>query len=704
MVVSTTTPAINLGSELPLALLPVRLETRFLGGAADRQLLIRIYPDDLHIESYEPRLTESEIAWGEHFWTQFKEAKGDTSKEQAAWGQLVERFGVPRATRLCEALLPTNLPALDREPPAFPSHVPRTDTWTRTPETRVLPGRWVALGYAGGRQVFAVAGNQVPDTLAVGPSPDLQRGFDAETLANDPAVGWLVDFAAAERVGMGLRVSRANGLPADGRLERLLVFGVKSSLSGARSAELLAELLTAHRYTSGLDFVLQGTPTNNTPEARSGHSSGGVVGTNGRRPYAGPVAADPAEGADYVLMARALGLPSSVFDRLRHADATEQRDAYHMNSVLWKATWGYYLEHLLAGAGQLSTAAIRQAREHCVSYVRGRGPLPVMRVGQQPYGILPIASLDLWPRTGSTFNERLAKVLHVLRDHWRRSLPSVPRLPGATDSAQELLRVLAMSPTSVGYVAGTSRPVALLPTAPGQLPRRPEQVAPRAGSRPVQDLAAAVGLNWAPRIARTVHATLPPAARLLGRLVQPATATDGSEPRPEVLSERDTVQPEPNYLQWLVVQGHAAIRDQAPTPRPDTLLYLLLRHAALLEYLGAAFQLLRRGDPPVVAADAAREPEQADARTPSPWHLMTMAAPGLNPSQVGAYLDSIKQRLLEERRVRDVTPPGAIWRRNLYEVGGGLPTDVADAVRELAGHLRSLVYLAGRPSAVLGRY
>src|SRR5215469_14735074 len=58
---------------LPLVLLPVRIETAYLPGAAGTDLVVCVYPDDIHVDTHEPELTAAELAAGTAYW-------------QAVWG------------------------------------------------------------------------------------------------------------------------------------------------------------------------------------------------------------------------------------------------------------------------------------------------------------------------------------------------------------------------------------------------------------------------------------------------------------------------------------------------------------------------------------------------------------------------------------------------------------------------------------------
>ena len=55
---------VSLDASLPLVLLPVRIETRFRG----RDLLIRVYPDEIAADSHEPELTPDELKLGFAHW------------------------------------------------------------------------------------------------------------------------------------------------------------------------------------------------------------------------------------------------------------------------------------------------------------------------------------------------------------------------------------------------------------------------------------------------------------------------------------------------------------------------------------------------------------------------------------------------------------------------------------------------------------
>ena len=204
-----------------------------------------------------------------------------------------------------------------------------------------------------------------------------------DVLAIDPGLRWLVDFSAAEAAGMAVRVP----LTADDvRLgfDTLLVFGLRTSPDPAAEATALEALVAAHRSTHGMATVPADTATNNTGDGAVPLPAAGVTSPAER-------GAPPAADAAGSLLATALGIDAAAVGPLGGADDRADADAAAMLSLLWPATGGYFLEQLFA-VGPDPAAA----RRHAVDYVRPDGPLPIMRVGRQPYGVLPVTSLDRW--------------------------------------------------------------------------------------------------------------------------------------------------------------------------------------------------------------------------------------------------------------------------------------------------------------------
>lgn len=104
---SFTDPRQQLGrlpDSSPFALFPVRLETRFVTGgdaegAPQERLLVRIYPDDCSIDTFEPALSATELASAQRYWQYVWRACRVEGDERAAWRDLVTAHGSGRLHR-----------------------------------------------------------------------------------------------------------------------------------------------------------------------------------------------------------------------------------------------------------------------------------------------------------------------------------------------------------------------------------------------------------------------------------------------------------------------------------------------------------------------------------------------------------------------------------------------------------------------------
>lgn len=420
----------------PLVLLPVRIETRF----TEQELLVRIYPDTIHVDTHEPDLTPAEAEAGQRFWADTA-ASADPEAAVGVWRGLAATYGPARAAWIA------------RSTRTGGGRVGAgTGSWSRAPKARLLPTRWHVRGHYvnhwGAERTWEVVGNEIPRDLAVGPDPQapLPEGLADGVTPVDEGMRWLVDFEAAERVGMAVRVPRS-GDWQDG-LDALYVVGVDEDKGPAEGAAALAALLEAHYYTDGFGFLEPGTPTNNTETERAGATA--RAEELSERYRLGDAAAVPPgphpAGSVAAALTGALGLGTAgaaLFSR--DAKGARVDHQAEVNTVTWQAHLGYFLANLLR---EVPTAGTTALRRFYIDRVRPGGHLPVLRLGDQPYGVLPTsASPPYSTENGGTL------IAYVLSAVANTAGELGPHVRGGENGMADLVEVLALQPRTVSYEA-----------------------------------------------------------------------------------------------------------------------------------------------------------------------------------------------------------------------------------------------------------
>ncbi|MFJ8579359.1 hypothetical protein [Micromonospora sp. NPDC093277] len=669
-------PQWQLSTQWPVALLPVRVETRFVDTPTGTELWLRILPDVLHVDTHQPRLTDDEVTWGRQYWRDVWRAGRVHDDEVAAWRRLCQLVLPERAAWVARVLEPPQTgrpeqPVPPAEPlphePAWPPVPGGANPWNNAPLAQGLPSQWqVTLWRAGAEPVYWQS-KPVARPLVVGPPANLNLdNVEDHEPPVDQASRWLVDFQTAVDVGMAGRIPLPAAMAKT--IDRLVVFGVDTDpvtgpdTPAARGSRILGELLDAHYHTHGLSLLTPGTPTNNTAGVRSGLDSRDAERADSLRVNHGQQPSTQPEG-DAPVTARALGVPlaAQTGDPLHQArggaattspralaraeqspgepnpDAppaavSQQAGARHMNTVTWAATWGYFLSDMLTDT--IGEEAIRYGRAHFINHVRAAGPVPALRIAEQPYGVLPAIALDRWSSTSDTRAAALVSLLRTLRDRvWRPSvtevdpttgLPGVPRVGGPGDTRQALLRILAQGPVGtqwrarsllgMEYVTHLWRFMRL---------RLPDDWREQQAFEPSQ-LLTLLNLAWDPRVAKAVFAQ--GAYPLRGPLVVPPTGTAA------------------DYLDWLgaTERTWTDLADQLETNGTATpLLYRVLRQSALAEYATGARRLQAAHAP--LPADAYRDAELIDIRPDREswtlWRQLDRDIPlPTGIGKVGAYL------------------------------------------------------------------
>lgn len=756
----------RLSDDTPIALFPLRLETRFKTVRADnreqQELWVRVYPDDALVDTFQPEISETELANVSTYWTNRWRAGGSEAGHRAAWAPLVRSHGAGRAKWLIDQYAPNNpgdepaagvndhilvvrttSPIAPPEQPAIaafwervwatagverdaaytdlesavgaaraveietelapvnlldagarpdgtlapvvvflelpdPSTLPiSVDDWTRGAKTTLLPERLVLLGFQGGTEVLRETGAPIPAELQVGPDPaapdDEQLQADGEDISFPDPMHWTVDFDAAVAQGMAFRVN-LSGRNIAPEFDRLLVLGVRVGSDAEQGKSELGELIVHHQSSrKGFEILPQGRPSNNTDASNSAYTWWVDPEESFEHFFMSDAADDPTDWRarkDGAWLAGLLGVDPAVLRESPNYYGTDQAEARAMNVALWPATLGYYMEQMMEPV--FSERTVRRTRDFFNRFVTGRGSLPLVRIGRQPYGVLPatVWSQTAWWRrrkdhdvnttahglpVASYFDELNALVQRGV-SVWTSLSRRAGRVgdPGA-DAQQTLLDILGLHPSSAEFYQRYSQSFTQYYNALGFATEPVSEPLTAAAHRWIEaGLLALSEFGWQ----RSPEGELPEllekifhkqAALLKGILV----SAELSENEPLGVDRADGQ----NYISWLqraARTSHDALRKQegfADGP-PTALLYLMLRHALDLGFVDTGLQLRRNAlewnDTAYLAAR--REPkfihvdDTSNAVSESRWEPLYRAEPSVTGDaalRLGDFIPSI---------------------------------------------------------------
>ena len=431
-------------------------------------------------------LPAAEINEAINFWKAVWLADGDSTKEQAVYQILKTNLGTANAEKILLNYKPANIEQSPADPlkrtdvnlgvsfvifPADSSISSNQNNWTKPPTVKLLPEHFVVMGYRSNTEVFRKTGEKVPSTLEVGIDPSLPKSeqltIEKGNLKLNENLQWITDFDKAMEKGMALKIFQSDlksGFIKDG-FDRVLVLGLKLGINAGDGKMQLQQLLEKHFLSKrGFALLPQGIATNNTDED-AGFSRLDNPEQSYNNLFKGVSVFEESNDLwkkkDGQWLAEFLNLDIDFFKQIPFASSNDQGEARAMNIALWPATLGYFMDEMMDGV--FSAKDIQQARQFFTSHVTGRGLIPAIRIGRQPYGILPctifssmefeeeargIANFNL----PTDFIKRVYTILKRLDNDWTLMTTKVANVTRpSTKPHQQVLDVVGLHPSSVEF-------------------------------------------------------------------------------------------------------------------------------------------------------------------------------------------------------------------------------------------------------------
>jgi hypothetical protein len=461
--------------QYPVLLMPVKVETRFVRTLLNKEnqekekkkekeeLWIRVFPDKIFLDSFHPTLSQEECLDKKQFHNIVDDKEKTEVDVKEFWQLLVKKYGVYRASWIVDA------PEVDSC-----EQLPKAEAFQQEFLYRWLPEYFKAYIYGEGKNGEFTLEAQFKSIV----KKEANQIKLADLSIFDEEEDWLTDFEVAIEKGVAYKYKFENA-PVK-RINKVIVFGVRpvSANIGDKnvspSMELVEELLNAHKYFDGFSFLKYGTPTNNLKHSKSGYSSDEQYDAEGsyeyifreKKPAITKASSGDGEANEYqelvedyaTIFSRNLSYKPEDFDNIKNADQKEPL----LNHLIQKATWfalGGKTLNALCG-DLIDNEAHQGLWEFYSKYVKARGIYPAIKIGDLPYGVLPVTHIkSIFDvdniRSEGTPQQQRQYILAKLFECWlemandRTNLTNyVPRMPGSKARDEELAKILSMQPIS----------------------------------------------------------------------------------------------------------------------------------------------------------------------------------------------------------------------------------------------------------------